>query len=666
MPSCLLSGPLCAIMLAAQPAPAPTTPATTPAITPPSAAPAPAPPPPALLLGDRVARQQQQTSVLDVLVLVPDGPALARAIAAWSPAVRFPVLIDDGSLASIEDIARFQRAFRASRVVRWQPDAASTTPAPAITAATIQAALNESWDLPTDTAPADFASTLRAREGLPLGVVVVDPADPAWPAGLALAAARGQPIIALPTLGPVGGVLSPLQTDELSTSITTQLDAWNLPWQGLGTDVDAITIAANFPTRYAPDATQTFSLSDRLGRKGSHTGPAGDKQLPERWAWAGQVFGTAREATFRAMAALFAAPLTDGAWMFNGYPATGPWAAYSFEQSAQTLRNAGLSAELVEAPKGSAVAWRDRAARPVEAPLVLVNTKGNADFFDLEPGTCRPGDVPLLSRPALVSFIHSWSAMDPSNPGLIAGRWLRHGAYAYVGSVHEPYLQAFLPPNTFLARLGLGAPLGAAARHDAGPVWKIAVLGDPLTMLGHPPTRSSAPLPLTGATEVGTNLRELLQADQFEEAFRTMALLGRDADVARLAPAVRSQKLDKLTPAAAQWAILPLFRERRDDELVAYYGLLDAGRATDPILRDALWLSAYPRLTTNPSLALLNVLSSNLRPDNLARDAAFLAGALRRARGGEAATALIEQARAQVPQEQRADFEQVLRSAGER
>ena len=56
--------------------------------------------------------------------------------------------------------------------------------------------------------------------------------------------------------------------------------------------------------------------------------------------------------------------------------------------------------------------------------------------------------MPHFDRPAIVHFLHSFSLNTPDNPDSVGGRFLEHGAYAYHGSVLEPYLPVkLLPPR---------------------------------------------------------------------------------------------------------------------------------------------------------------------------------------------------------------------------
>jgi hypothetical protein len=86
-------------------------------------------------------------------------------------------------------------------------------------------------------------------------------------------------------------------------------------------------------------------------------------------------------------------------------------------------------------------------------------------------------------------MIHSWSASDPDDRNTVSGRWLVNGAYAYVGSVHEPFLSAFIPPKLMVDRLKRGTPFLIAARQLQSPPWKVATIGDPLMSIAKPRQR---------------------------------------------------------------------------------------------------------------------------------------------------------------------------------
>jgi hypothetical protein len=84
-------------------------------------------------------------------------------------------------------------------------------------------------------------------------------------------------------------------------------------------------------------------------------------------------------------------------------------------------------------------------------------------------------------------MIHSHSAVDPTDPDTIAGRWLALGAFAFFGSVHEPFLDAFRPPGLVAELIAAGFPLVTALRQGPfeplGRPWRLVYLGDPLYRL---------------------------------------------------------------------------------------------------------------------------------------------------------------------------------------
>src|SRR5947207_14863192 len=72
-----------------------------------------------VLLGQRVLQVQHAATVCNTVVIVGDSSSYVRAISGWTPGRRFPVLIDDGTPAARDDIARVVRAFKPAHVVRF-------------------------------------------------------------------------------------------------------------------------------------------------------------------------------------------------------------------------------------------------------------------------------------------------------------------------------------------------------------------------------------------------------------------------------------------------------------------------------------------------------------------------------------------------------------------
>lgn len=228
---------------------------------------------------------------------------------------------------------------------------------------------------------------------------------------------------------------------------------------------------------------------------------------------------------------------------------------------------------------------------------------------------------------------------------MLMGRWMERGVYFYVGSVHEPYLQAFLPGRNVVARALAGGPLGAAVRHDKAQLWKVAVFGDPLIVLSSGMRRTTEKVSLEG-DDVMDKLRERLKADEFDTVFRDLLLAGRENELARLGAAVVQQKPTALKQETLELLILPLFRQGKIDEMLAAYRLLDGTRAARGDLRDALWLATYQRLA-KPTTELAQLLRANVRTGNIGRDALAAASVIARsaenpAAGREAALAWLE------------------------
>ncbi len=610
-------------------APAATVPSPPPAVRAPHDLPAP------ITLGQRVMAINAQAQVIPQVVVVTDVRSYLASIAAWTPTTRFPVLIDDGSPAAAEDIGRFVRAYKPEKIVTWSDpppkDAPPDSPdfrspdRPRLTGA-----LNEAWDLPPGFSTPDFIEAMKKSGHTPPGVVVMNANDPAWTGGLALAAAHAQPIVWVEALQALDHFFTVSEADDYCGKIETEVSALPLTWRALGDDIDSVTLAVNTPAKLDKGGHEFLAMTDRVGRLGTGS------EVPQRWAWAGQVHGSARESAYRAMSAVF---LTHtSAWFFDGYPDTPPWNAYDCTKAAEVLsEQAKITTEVLDSPKQGASDWRMRASRAVDADVLYITTKGNADFFDLSPGQCKPGDVPVLSRPSAVHIVHSWSSLFPGSRDLLAGRWMERGSYFYVGSVHEPYLNAFLPTPMLSARMFSGAAWGAAVRQDSGPCWKVAVFGDPLVVNCASRRATDSPLPLEGAKEVGAGLRDDLKAGKFEPAFRVLVLAGRDSDLAKIAGALlkNEEKRKSLTPAAVELAVLPLFRAGQQEDIAGAFALLDKPRAQNPVLRDALWLAAYPRMAA-PSEAWINALRVNLRKDQIARDATAVAAAITRTKSREA------------------------------
>ncbi|HZW09202.1 MAG TPA: hypothetical protein VFF69_04800 [Phycisphaerales bacterium] len=578
----------------------------------------------AVRLGRRAGQALAARGVIPALVIVPDPASYAEAIARWTPAAIFPVLIDDGSWGAGENVARFVRGFRPERVVRWKseqaPTGAALRPRRAIEGARDLAdgALARSWGVgegERDRAGALMAVWLTAgRE--PPGVIVADDRDAAWTAALALAAGRGEPIMwaRLPKLA----VDAPMTAEEIEPFIG-QIEQFcaetKLPWNGLGDAIDAVTICAGLPGRVQTSPEEFIATTDLIGRRAQG-----------RWAWAGQVFGSEPDAAYRAMCTLFLRLRT--AWLFDGYGSAEPWGQWDCTAAGKILTEAGLFATVDDEPRNTLGDWKLRAERPVRGDLIMVNSSGNRSWFDLGSGRAQAGDIPMLDAPSAMHMVHSWSAVAPGRRETVAGRWLERGVYAYVGSVHEPFLQGFVPTPTVAARLMSGAALGAAVRVPDRPIWRIAVLADPL--LAHAPDapRLAPEPPVDGAEDVEESMKSAAGEQEYARAAADLAILGRDGDAARLFAAVLRERPEAIKPQLARAALFPLFRTGMDEEFLRAYGALSAEDAADGAAVDALWHVGrrVAREGGDYREAAITLMTAHIREDQRAEDARELSG----------------------------------------
>lgn len=596
--------------------------------------------PPSLKLGVRAEMVRRQTPVAPVLVIVQDGPSYVAALSRWSLSARFPVLIDDGTFQTREHIARFARAFKPERVLRWSSGAAGGWVADEAQAMSV---IGRAWG-PDPKPEAGFdAAGVAAQwarvQFVPPGIVAAAKDDPAWVAGLALAAFRGQPMFWTTSSRKLDAAMTGIEAMRLDEELQKFAAASGRTWKSLGDDIDAVTLAMAVPQK-VQEGSQLVATTDRIGRASATAAGA------ERWAWCGQIFGTHALASYRAMCSLFLQP--SAAWLADGYPDKPGWSDFDATKAAEVVRAGGLTATVLDTPRGGERDWRASAAAPLDAGLVFVNSKGNKDFFDLQSGQGLLGDVPILRVPTMVHFVHSFSAQFVGGRDTIAARWLDRGAYAYLGSIDEPFLNAFVPTPQVAARVLLGMPWGAAVRHDSAPVWKLTVIGDPLTTFGPPAPRGKADaVVLPGATDLAELVKQHLKDRKLADALTMLAWLGRDEDAVRLAEALAAKPAE-LNADTAKAAAMPLFRAGKTDAFFEVVSVIPPAD-TPPEVRDALWLAAAGRLRGTTDSRLLNALRDNPRPEQVQRDMTELAAEWPRVFTRAAVLPMLESIRDAMP-----------------
>lgn len=532
-----------------------------------------------------IIHRTQQT--VPAVVIVSDARAFLEAVSTWEGGRRFPILWDDGSLRSTEDIARFVRAFKPDKVFRYAPsESAPEWPsARADREAVFKTALSRAA---SQTAP-DFASVLAVlRQGgvVSPGIVLTDIDDNAWPAALALAAARYQPVGFIQNPATINATLTADQADLIEQAAQELAQSTGLQWRAIGDDIDALTLCLNTGTKIksGDNARDILATTARVGRLGSN----GEGKV---WANTGQIFGSSSQALYRAMSALFLTP--EDAFIFDAYDTTQPWVTYSGAEASGHLREMGLSTQLHNQPANTTGHWLSMTARPIRAGLILINSSGTQASLSMPGGQIHGSNIPMLDRPAIAHVVHSFSLQTPTNRNTIGGGLLDRGVYALLGSVDEPYLQAFVPTPLVVRRLGVGMNFAAAVRIDDAPVWKLTVLGDPLITMGPPGARlEPQDTGLPGElTDLKARLTEVLEDRDLAAGARILTLLGRDTDAARLASAAMEDQKTPLDPAVAAAAIPALFRAGRHSEVVTAYGFLTSEYRDEPIIADCFWFA---------------------------------------------------------------------------
>lgn len=582
-------------------------------------------------LGARVEMVNRAFPVLDRVVLVPDAATYLKEISAWSDRGRWPVLIEDDRYA-----AMFIRRFQPAQVLRRAP-AGELPQDPQRRRALITSAVVRAWG--GDPGRQSIAEIFQRRGYTPPGIVITSTADPAWTAAVALAAGRGQPLAWLDEpLGRPNGVLEPQETARLRAGAEQALADCGYAYADLGDAIETLTLCRSMAGRANlgndPDGKDVRAVTDILGRD-----PDG-----HRHAFAGWIFGSETRCAYAAMCSLFIS--RSRFWLYNTYPDVGGWTTYGIDGATAVLRNAGFAVTPFAGPATRAEAWLDMLPGGLAADVLVMNSKGNAGDFELADGRAYSGDVPVLSEPLALHLIHSWSLRSPENLSTVGGRWLDHGVYAYVGSVQEPNLSAFLPPSALVERWAAGVPFLVAARHwsETTP-WKVNTFGDPL-MLCRPaegaPPRWPAP-----ADDDGLDLREHAKAlmrraaadstgEAFAGAIAVLSLLGEDEVARQLWLVAGRQGAEE---AGATAALDPLFRRRDAEEFCRAW---QAAPTRDDRAVTMLWQLMTPRLDRLTDRDILLLLQSVVRRDQSDADLERLAPYLTAAFGADHTKIVIQ------------------------
>ena len=552
-------------------------------------------------LGLRVAGVEAKIPTLDRVVLVKDEASFLDEISRWRLEARWPVLIEDDILAP-----QFIRAFKPAQVLR-RVEKAPNVDDPAVLKAAIENAVSSAWD--TAIPKNSPLEAITAQTYTPPGIAIMDTSDPAWVAGVALAAGRGLVPVFIPgNFGGANDVLAADQFDKLSKAVDQGFVSTSLSYGQLGDALEGAVLCKttaqktiiDVPAAQRPSAqglpvtnpTDPVAVTDALCRNTDGS----------RYAFCGAIFGSSTYCAYAAMSSLFLSRNSIGA--FNSYQSA-DFAKYGFTELAQKLPEAGYTTKMWMDTTAHMLDWRQMLSRGLDCDVLFLNSSGNSDFFELgTPGKTpiqergAPGDIPILSKPLVLHMIHSWSLTAPMSHVSIGGRWLESGAYAYVGSVQEPYLAAFSPPAEIMSRCANFVPYLIASRVWEGLFalpWRVATLGDPFMLiqapkLFTPSARKAPPPPVPGQEEVLAICKKLLtQSKEDKEGTTSIAALreliqcGQDNIAAQfwLSCSVKS-----FAPRMAPLALEPLFRQRNADQFLAAYCMV---AQPTPRANDMLW-----------------------------------------------------------------------------
>jgi len=419
-------------------------------------------------LGNQIRTLRQRISTANRVVLVPDRATFLKAIQQWNRQTRYPILIEDDYYTPL-----FLNRFQPNEVIRLSSVNHSL---PLNLKPAIQNAVAAAWE----SEDKSLQQTWKALGWEPPGVVITSVHDPAWVAAVALAADRGQPIKFLDGYyGKVNQTLSSRGFKNLRQEINFAVESTGYAYQTLGDTIDTITLVRSLPVKYrSPKNQEVLAVTDGIART----------KNGNRYAIAGWIYGSPARAVYQAMSAIFLE--TETALLYDSYPKTASWEQYHFDPVIPLLKQAGLAIKHVEPPNANLKTWQQMTSHPWQYDLAFINSQGGKATFAVGDGKASVQDIPQLSTPTAMHFLHSFSATTPNDRNTIAGRWLNHGVYAYVGSVDEPYVSGFVPPKYILAQLSFNIPFLVASRYTEAAPWKITTIGDPLMLLNNVDTPS--------------------------------------------------------------------------------------------------------------------------------------------------------------------------------
>ncbi len=545
----------------------------------------------AKMLGTKVAAMQRILPVVNQVVLVPDEATYLDEISRWSTTQRWPVLFNQEPKAS-----QFIRRFSPEKV--WLRDSVGGV---SDIESEMQRTVASAWD-----GDGTVKQALEKIKLPPLGVVITSTSDSARTAAVALAAGRGQLLTIMGNRwGPANKILIESKTTSLVQEVHKILTNTGLSFDAIGDEIDTLTVCMTLPARvnYSVATENPVAISDVIGRN----------EDGERFAWTGWIFGSKADAAYMAMCSLFLD--RSNYWFCNTYPNKGDWRRFGIGNILEILPKFGIRAQIID---GTLRSLQEADVGGVRADVIYFTSKGNQDFLDMADERISPTWIPLLDTPAALYFLHSWSLKNPSERATVGGTWLSRGVYAYVGSSHEPMLQAFVPQTEIMQRtMGL-VPFLPASRWCAGDFvyakpWRINTIGDPLMLCTTTKATKRKVLP-PKEDSIYKNIATIAQKDMqiaseqpsdetFSSAIKLVVLLGKDKTASELWLVAMNKQ--SVGPKCARAVLGSLFRQERASDFLLAFGLIASPTNLE---KDMLW-----QLVGTSPTAPLQLLVDNLR-----------------------------------------------------
>ncbi|MCD4657337.1 MAG: hypothetical protein K8S87_07310, partial [Planctomycetes bacterium] len=408
---------------------------------------------------------------LSKVVICFDEYTYLTEIGNWTRKTFYPVLYWHPYLTM-----NFIRTFKPAEIEVIPPETRKKVDASMIYAAILASFSSKVTEDFKRCSADDLKKMYVEKNHKPRGVVLLNMKSPEYLGGVALASGRTQWVEMFDSGTNQQTRTDPTDVEKIRVKLMNQLDKSGFAYKGWD-DIDYITMAANIPFNYGYGIAANsgnYVTDDAIARL--------DNDL--RYAYVGRLMYGAGVATYQAMCSLFLKP--EKTLYFSKYDTN--WKHYWPDQVEEKLK-----AETVYHPKATLAKFVDIMRQGNKYNFIYINSSGGSRNWSTSSGGGTHKHIPF-SVPCSVHMTHSGTYGAPFDVDSIAVRWILGGAFCYLGSHSEPYLDAFVMPNRSIAQALKGLPLGETFRWTAPNSrwrpWKLAFTGDPMySIAGKKPTR---------------------------------------------------------------------------------------------------------------------------------------------------------------------------------